>query len=680
MKKYYWITLLIVIICSSIFVGCANEESTANLRVRFNEDVSSRSDTRDMYSPSGEGLDIYGYILEGIGPNEQTLSITTSSSQVEINGLVIGTWNLFVTAINQQGTPLATGEATFQLSTKDNTVDIIIDTLIGSGTVNISLYWGEEVFNDITLSLGIKKQSENLIDVSEDVTIFESSSSAIYEASLDAGVYEIYYSLYSEEVLLTGGVDVIRILDEKETVANINLEIKKTTPEATSITIRSTFGETIEGTITGLSEIVLPNTQIQASFYDENEEPHTYEVKWYLDGAFLATGENVEFSTFTGEHRLDAIAEGTLIGNIGASTKTFKATVEQEGSLPYIVSSITSSDTDKNNNLYYLNQVTDSQFLRDGRIVISSSQGLQICDILNDELIVLQSYTTSGNGISVASDPYPTQGISDIAVDSTDDIVITTAKDLSIVVVYKYDTNDGSLTKIGSFDPATTDWTTTISNVVLDKAHDYAYLVDRATNKMRSFDYSVQPLSLYSNVSLMQLNYYIDDASILNISNDNTKLVISSPTNNTFHHYTITYKSTGNPSIGYGGNSGVSSSVGALQYVKHIGNTAHVLTNNGLYTYMLGTGFEYEYVAKVGTTSNQIKELIYDSLYEIGWTVEMDSQLLIRALTIGSSLDYETGSLIIDTLSTPRLSYSPQGNMMTLIGSSSLSLLRLNDN
>ena len=114
--------------------------------------------------------------------------------------------------------------------------------------------------------------------------------------------------------------------------------------------------------------------------------------------------------------------------------------------------------------------------------------------------------------------------------------------------------------------------------------------------------------------------------------------------------------------------------------MKHIGNTAHVLTDNGLYTYMLGTGFEYEYVAKVGTTSNQIKELIYDSLYEIGWTVEMDSQLLIRALTIGSSLDYETDSLIVDTLSTPRLSYSPQGNMMTLIGSSSLSLLRLNDN
>ncbi|NCB02230.1 MAG: hypothetical protein EOM67_08705 [Spirochaetia bacterium] len=682
MKKYRSIFLLMVIIGGALFVGCAEQGTTANLKVRLNDAISNQNNSRSMYSPIGEGLDIFGYILEGSGPNDQTLTITTSSAQVDINGLVIGTWTLLVTAINQQGTALATGEKTFQLSTKNNTVDVMIDTLIGSGSLDVTFSWGEEVFDDIEFTLGIKKQTGPLVDVSEEVTIFELSSSAMYEAFLDAGVYEMFYSIYSNGTKLTGGVDVIRILDSKETIANVDIIIKKTTPEATGLTIQNNFGRSIFGSITGVADIELPHTQITASFEDETEGPHSYQITWYLDGEYLSTGSTAQFSTYTGTHRLDAIAQGTLIGNMGSTTKHFKASVTQNGDIPIIVSSLSSPDRDKNNNLYFLDQITDSQFLRDGKMIISSSNGLQVCDVVNDELIILNSYTTTGNGISVASDPYPTQGVTNIAIDTVDDIVITTAKNLSIVVVYQYSSQDASLTKLGSFDPTIGDsWTSAISNVVLDKANKYAFFVNRANNKMQSFKYDEATLALYPNASLGPTNPVLQDASVLHLSNDGTKFVVSSPSNNVFRHYILSYKYDGRPLVVYGGKAVVSSAYGTLVHAQHVGNKVHVLTDSGMHIYSIdGTTADYLYRSTVGTTNNHVFALTYDNLYDRGWSVEMDSQLHIKTLSLLNDLSYDSGRLSLNNLSNVSLSYSPKGNMMSLTGSSSLYLLRLNDN
>ena len=407
MKKYIWKIIGIVAITSLLCVGCAEQEGTTNLRVRLSDATSSRAIARDMYAPLGEGLEIYGYILEGTGPNDDSLTLTTNSSQVNINGLVIGTWDLLVTAINQQGTPLATGEKTFQLTTRNNSVEVIIDTLIGSGDLRIDFSWGEEIFDEIDFVLGLQKQGNEAIDVSSAVLVNEQSSSAQYQTTLDAGVYELTYSIYSQGVKLTGGIDIIRILDNKETHAEVALTIKKETPEPTGLSIQNTFGRSISGSITGIDDVVTPHSPLSATFTDDAEGPYTYEVKWYLNGEYLSTGQTANFSTYTGDHRLDAIAQGVQIGNMGASTKNFKASVSQNGNLPFIVSSIATPDVDKNSNPYFLDQISDSKFLKDGRMVISSSNGLQVCDIVNDELVILHSYTTSGNGDKCFNRPIP---------------------------------------------------------------------------------------------------------------------------------------------------------------------------------------------------------------------------------------------------------------------------------
>ena len=100
MKRIQSIILLSIAIALILFTSCEEEASTTSLRVYLKDRVSS---TRELYSPIGESLDIYGYIIEGSGPNDQSLSITSHSPQVEISGLMIGTWTLMVTGGESAG-------------------------------------------------------------------------------------------------------------------------------------------------------------------------------------------------------------------------------------------------------------------------------------------------------------------------------------------------------------------------------------------------------------------------------------------------------------------------------------------------------------------------------------------------------------------------------------------------
>ena len=94
--------------------GCDNGVGTASLSLRLTSQYG-RADARTIV-PTGESLTIHSYSIEGSGPNGKTFSITTQSAQVLIEGLVYGTWAIQATGLNEQGTELATGSTSHQLT------------------------------------------------------------------------------------------------------------------------------------------------------------------------------------------------------------------------------------------------------------------------------------------------------------------------------------------------------------------------------------------------------------------------------------------------------------------------------------------------------------------------------------------------------------------------------------
>jgi len=676
MKRIQSIILLSIAIALMLFTSCEEEASTTSLRVYLKDRVSS---TRELYSPIGESLDIYGYIIEGSGPNDQSLSITSHSPQVEISGLMIGTWTLMVTGVNQQGTPLATGEATFQLTTQANTVEILVDTLYGEGTLQFGLYWGPEVFTGITLEMSLRDQEGTSTDVSSSVNVTPSQSSALFSDQLSAGIYEVHYSVLSNDVVIAGGIDIVRVLDEKLTDAEVSLDVHKETPEATGMSISSSLGSEIEGEIVGIDSLVAPNTQLSAVYTPSNTPSSPYDVTWYLDGVEMSTGDTLSFTTFTGPHRLDAIARGEQPLSVGADTMSFRVSVGDNEGVPVLVNSYSAPVYDEQGNPLFIDSIKDMMFLLDGNLLLAGSAGLQLCNVHRDALEVLDSYTSNGAGIQ--SDPYPTLGITSLAYDSSDQMVFTVNGTSGLIVAYTYDGVTEELIKSDTASESDHPWSENLSNIVIDPITNHLFLLDRDTSQMHVLNYDGGTLTLVLSAALGQFFHTIADGEHISISDALDTLIVSSPDNNTFHSYRISYNAQGVPSLMFLSNNLLSSSFGTVEkgYVVH--DYLHLLTSTGwhLYTYE-GSSLSYLWQEQIGTVSDPTKEVVYDSTYTRGWVVSEDTGMKIYPVDIYAGVPvFTAGSASLPTLSPLSAARSPQGNYMALAGSSSLRLYRLND-
>jgi hypothetical protein len=85
-------------------------------------------------------------------------------------------------------------------------------------------------------------------------------------------------------------------------------------------------------------------------------------------------------------------------------------------------------------------------------------------------------------------------------------------------------------------------------------------------------------------------------------------------------------------------------------------------------------------VSSIGTSGNQIYSIAFDNLATRAWSIEQDTQLVLKTFSLLGPITYDSEDVQFSNLNNAKVSYSPQGNMMSLIGSSNLYLMRLNDN
>jgi small subunit ribosomal protein S1 len=246
MKKSTYIFIVLMVLTTVIFVSCEENFGTTNLHLTFSSD-KGQSSSREVVSPIGQSLAITGYIVSGNGPNDKSFSITTNSSQADINGLVIGTWEINVIGINQQGTAIASGNKTHHLTTKANNIEIVLDELTGSGSVDIGFYWVDTNYPDLNFSLILKPQNGIEREVNEGLLINHQTASARFQTTLETGSYDLIFSLTSGDENIAGGVVVLRILDGFTSSKEITLVVDKETRDASTFLIKNSVVEPVIG-------------------------------------------------------------------------------------------------------------------------------------------------------------------------------------------------------------------------------------------------------------------------------------------------------------------------------------------------------------------------------------------------------------------------------------------------
>ena len=128
-----------LLLLAMLLVGCSENPGTTTMRLLLS--TGQNSGGRTLVPEDSSVLDVSRFTVSGEGPNGKRFTRSSDSSNVEVEGLVTGEWTVTAKGLNRDGTELVSGVETFDLSPSSDPRVIILDTLVGTGTLSLVFDW-----------------------------------------------------------------------------------------------------------------------------------------------------------------------------------------------------------------------------------------------------------------------------------------------------------------------------------------------------------------------------------------------------------------------------------------------------------------------------------------------------------------------------------------------------------
>lgn len=383
MKTHRIICIVALIVTLVCLVGCA--ESGTNVgSLHVNLERASRS---RALVPGETPLEIARYAISGIGPQGATFAVSSTTKSVDIDGLLLGDWKIRAIGQNKNQVDLVEGTTQTVVGPTSNIVIIELDELIGKGTLNLTLTWSAlEIANPSTTVQLIDSNgnSRTLVPVTNNA----SNGSVTYQELLNAGSYTLTAKLKSGDIIIAGFADFVRIVSNRPTDSLVDFHVDDYTQLPTSVTMVDHLGTPVECEIVGVPEEVTAYEPMTVTITSEDNS--IIDATWYLDGEEIGQGMECTFTTSIGSHRLDVLAEGSLLASLGSATITFEAKILGPKGVPILLRNIPSS-TD----MITIDRGCIVELLPNKIVVIANNneEAIHVCRIVRDSLEVIHTYT-----------------------------------------------------------------------------------------------------------------------------------------------------------------------------------------------------------------------------------------------------------------------------------------------
>ena len=523
--------VLMMIIVISI-AGCKEEPGRSSLRLT----MQSNDDQNRSILPEDTPLEVSRYAVTGTGPQGSTFEMQSTNPTMEVEGLLMGNWEIIAVGQNRDGVNLVSGSTSCSLTSEPTNALIELNSLMGTGTMNVQFTWDKTKISNPSIDLWVTDPDGIKAKVNPTTSNYINGS-IYYSETYPSGSYMLQGRLYSGTTAVAGCAEVVRIVGGKTTDGLIALDLDKYPEIPSSLTLINKVGTPIECSISGITTSVTALQEITASVtIPESENNEGLGVLWFLDGEQIASSLDCSFTPSTGKHRLDLIAKGALQASSGSASISFKAIVAGTPGYPVLANTV-ADNTDG----LRISGDTKIVFLPDGKILLASSihSTLQICRIVRDSLEVIRTYTQA--------EGFNTAMITDMLVDKNTNRVAIADNQNPGITLYQYNSASASLTKLFSRDNVTyksgsTEKTfASISSLVLDPTTGILYNVVPGTNMLPYSNFMATQASEFNMYNytfwamdpikisgigispfLDRLAWYSTDQNLLKISKRNT--------------------------------------------------------------------------------------------------------------------------------------------------------------
>jgi len=318
MKRLFLIALVALL----VFTSCDDNKSTqTDLVVRFACDTYAMQERSLL--PAPEAMTIAEYRIFGNGPNSQTVDVTDTSSTVTLGQLLIGKWSLTAQALNSTGAILAQGNLETMLSSATSTATINLTELVGEGELAINYSWRlDQVASDVHLELSLtNQQGENVSLIAP--TMDTVTGTASIAANLPSGSYMLCSKLYSQDVLVSGSAEAVRIIPGTTTTGALEMKMGDRSTIFTMTVLNDTMMP-IGGTVTCTPASPTVGASVTLTFTPSDLQgvaAQDLTATWFCEGAEVV-GEGFSYTSVpkAGSHRYDIIVSHEKLGSLGSTT------------------------------------------------------------------------------------------------------------------------------------------------------------------------------------------------------------------------------------------------------------------------------------------------------------------------------------------------------------------------
>lgn len=322
-RKLYLLLIAVSVIVVAMSCRDSGEGGRTCLELHIEQDNSR------TIMPSQTLMETKKYSVSGTGPSGSSFGpILSTDSELSVNDLIPGLWTITAKALNAENNELATGSGQCTINAGNNSATIVLDTITGSGTLELDFRWNEEICNEqqMRISIELEDSDGNVISRNKDVYTSECQTSMIL--SLDAGCHVLSVQVRdSKGSIGVGATDAVRIVSNTRSVGIVELQgSKPVIHSGTSISFENAVGKPMNFYIDYYPKSPSKGQKVtlKACYFSlpDDIDPEDLAFQWYKDGVLQNSADGFSYliTAENGVHRYDVIVRSRKAGTMcGAS-------------------------------------------------------------------------------------------------------------------------------------------------------------------------------------------------------------------------------------------------------------------------------------------------------------------------------------------------------------------------
>ena len=316
---------LIVALIPVILVSCQDSAEPAGTRLNIR--IAEPGSGARTIMPASALMEVRKYSVSGQGPGGKTFGpVLSTESNVTVESLDVGSWTISAKALNAENNELSSGSGTVFIGRGQNDMTVTLDTMTGSGNLQLNLTWDEDItyLDSLRMDVSLLDSSGAVISTVTRESALDNKDVISVLIPLAAGCHVLSVRVYDDDGSLdVGATDAVRIVSGTTSVGTMHLKASNPSPSGElTLGFTNNVGVPMSFFMDYSPKVIVPGQSVtltaQHGTLPANITSFTYQ--WFIDGVLFSSGtsSSCTIEATYGLHRYDVIVrsniEGTMCG------------------------------------------------------------------------------------------------------------------------------------------------------------------------------------------------------------------------------------------------------------------------------------------------------------------------------------------------------------------------------